>query len=226
MVRPGAVALAVVVLSVLLAACGTSSRSDSRFGSVDSARSASSRPAATPTADPKRQAPDPAIPCSTRPKTADNGYTAPGSVLCLGVTAHLPYYPGKDAKPVTMNVRVTAVEPSRDTNFRPSDDELAGRAIDVVRYTVSFDGRVDSLAGPWEIVDAVWSRDNGGQGVIGESPDDCVGAPFGADYGKAQHGCVWSAVSRDDEVYGAHWASLDDEDYQWPGQEVYWKAAG
>ncbi|HVK30411.1 MAG TPA: hypothetical protein VM575_18875 [Nocardioides sp.] len=160
--------------------------------------------------------------CTRAPKVTDDGYTAPGSNLCIGATARLPYSSGSDQKPVPVDVTVTSVEPSTDAGFDPSNEDLEGLPIWVYRFTVSSPTTLDSLVDPWPVIGGMWTADGGGTSVLFVAPDDCV-LPIDLAAGATAKGCKWAAMDHGSQILGISWVTVDDERYSGIGESIDWK---
>lgn len=159
--------------------------------------------------------------CTTSPETTADGYTAPGSDLCLGVTARLPVRPTVDAEPVPVDVTVTAVEASTDTGFDPADDDLEGRPVWVYRFTLSTEANLEGTIDPWEILNGLWTTKGGANSVLLLSPDDCL-LPRDVGAGSTVDGCKWAATEHGTEILGVSWVSVADDRYSRIGESVNW----
>lgn len=160
-------------------------------------------------------------PCTTTPEMTDDGYTAPGSNLCLGTTARVPYRPRVGAEPVPVEVTVTRMEPSTDSGFDPANPDLEGLPVWVYRFTVSSETALEGSIDPWEILNGVWTREGGANSMLLVNPGDCP-LPFDLAAGDTAEGCKWAAVEHGTEILGVSWVSVADDRYSGIGESVNW----
>ncbi|GAB2977387.1 hypothetical protein [Nocardioides montaniterrae] len=144
--------------------------------------------------------------CTTHPEVTKDGFTVPGSVLCLGTTATVPYRDTSNQPILRAKLTVTAVEESTDASFAPSalPDGFKGGTVWVVRYQSTMDGHAEMPTAPFAPLSVLWVEGGATSGKMLEQPDDCAPDPSGA------NGCAWDDVEDGGVVHGAQWVSLDD----------------
>lgn len=163
--------------------------------------------------------------CVTDVPTIEEGYAAPGSVLCLGTTARVPVHMSEGRPDVAFDLTITSVEPSEQPYEQDPEHPASDYDVYLVHYEATPQAPVPDLTYLFTLQAGVWAADEDAvDNVLAVGPPDCEAYSFDTEdkVGVARQGCFWRYVAKDAEVLGAAYQPVFHDSYQSADGAVRW----